>query len=232
MTRTLGIVFLILLFACQTSAADTPQSRDALSNDASSVRSSDADTRSSPTQGAQHTYDTRNTRATQTAAKLAPVSTAWSTFKSQGVSGIIARSELVTFVRFLLTTLHVDEEHITAGTAAFYQKLLHRLPPSASNYSLPDLLHATGAILRQVVKPEPKDTAELLEDGVGSKRLRALRKHLRKSRLTMPLFDSLGWAQGFERMLLLQWEVYANGLSPMPIVVARSSWIYGTQSVV
>eukprot|EP00965_Chrysotila_dentata_P229932 6197488-Pleurochrysis_carterae.AAC.1 len=47
----------------------------------------------------------------------------------------------------------------------------------------------------------------------------------------MPLFDSLGWAQGFERMLLLQWEVYANGLSPMPIVVARSSWIYGTQSV-
>eukprot|EP00965_Chrysotila_dentata_P233650 6199713-Pleurochrysis_carterae.AAC.3 len=117
MTRTLGIVLLILLFACQTSAADTPQSRDALSNDASSVRSSDADTRSSPTQGAQHTYDTRNTRATQTAAKLAPVSTAWSTFKSQGVSGIIARSELVTFVRFLLTTLHVDGELRLGGAS-------------------------------------------------------------------------------------------------------------------
>ena len=36
----------------------------------------------------------------------------------------------------------------------------------------------------------------------------------------------------FEKALKIQWEVYANGLSPIHIVVARSDWLYGTSAVV
>ena len=66
---------------------------------------------------------------------------------------------------------------------------------------------------------------------VGSKQLRTLRKRLERNRLTMPLFDTKGWVRDFEKALKIQWEIYANGLSPMHIVVARSDRVYGTESI-
>ena len=67
--------------------------------------------------------------------------------------------------------------------------------------------------------------------GAGSKQLRTLRKRLERNRLTMPLFDTRGWVRDFEKALKIQWEIYANGLAPMHIVVARSDRIYGTEVV-
>ena len=66
----------------------------------------------------------------------------------------------------------------------------------------------------------------------GSKQLRKLRKRLERNRLTMPLFDTKGWVRDFEKALKIQWEIYANGLSPMHVVVARSDRLYGTETVV
>ena len=61
------------------------------------------------------------------------------------------------------------------------------------------------------------------------RQLRLLRKKLARNRLTMPLFDTKGWVRDFEKALKIQWEIYANGLSPMHIVVARSDRIYGLE---
>ena len=36
----------------------------------------------------------------------------------------------------------------------------------------------------------------------------------------------------FEKALKIQWEIYANGLSPMHVVVARSDRLYGTGVIV
>ena len=66
----------------------------------------------------------------------------------------------------------------------------------------------------------------------GSKQLRLLRKRLERNRLTMPLFDTKGWVRDFEKALKIQWEIYANGLAPMHIVVARSDRLYGTKDFV
>jgi hypothetical protein len=65
----------------------------------------------------------------------------------------------------------------------------------------------------------------------GSKQLRLLRKRLERNRLTMPLFDTKGWVRDFEKALKIQWEIYANGLAPMHIVVARSDRLYGTEEI-
>ena len=59
--------------------------------------------------------------------------------------------------------------------------------------------------------------------------MRKLRKRLERNRLTMPLFDTKGWVRDFEKALKIQWEIYANGLAPMHIVVARSDHLYGTR---
>lgn len=45
--------------------------------------------------------------------------------------------------------------------------------------------------------------------------------------MRMPMFDTKGWVRDFEKSLVMQWEIYASGLKPMHIVVARSSHIYG-----
>jgi protein O-GlcNAc transferase len=66
----------------------------------------------------------------------------------------------------------------------------------------------------------------------GSKQLQVLRKRLERNRLTMPLFDTKGWVRDFEKALKIQWEIYANGLSPMHIVVARSDRLYGTEVII
>lgn len=65
----------------------------------------------------------------------------------------------------------------------------------------------------------------------GSKQLRLLRKRLERNRLTMPLFDTKGWVRDFEKALKIQWEIYANGLAPMHIIVARSDRLYGTEEI-
>ena len=38
-----------------------------------------------------------------------------------------------------------------------------------------------------------------------------------------------GWVRDFEKALKIQWEIYANGLLPMHIVVGRSDHLYGTR---
>ena len=105
-----------------------------------------------------------------------------------------------------------------------------QLPAERDELTLADLLGATEGILEY-----PQPTAEERELGergrLGSKQLRKLRKTLERNRLTMPLFDTRGWVRDFEKALKIQWEIYANGLAPMHIVVARSDRIYGTEVV-
>ena len=43
----------------------------------------------------------------------------------------------------------------------------------------------------------------------------------------MPMFDTKGWVRDFEKSLKIQWEIYASGLQPMHIIVARSDHLYG-----
>jgi hypothetical protein len=79
--------------------------------------------------------------------------------------------------------------------------------------------------------PTPRDVlAACAQDepvGMGSTRLRALRRRLESNRWTMPMFDTKGWVADFEKALKMQWEIYANGLKPMHILVGRSDHIYG-----
>ena len=57
--------------------------------------------------------------------------------------------------------------------------------------------------------------------------MHVLRKRLSDNRFTKPMFDTKGWVRDFEKSLKMQWEIYANGLAPMHIIVGRSDHIYG-----
>ena len=131
------------------------------------------------------------------------------------------RSELVQLD--LNFELGEDDEELS-------ERLPRQLPAERDELTLADLLGATEGILEY-----PQPTAEERELGergrLGSKQLRKLRKTLERNRLTMSLFDTRGWVRDFEKALKIQWEIYANGLAPMHIVVARSDRIYGTEVV-
>lgn len=98
-------------------------------------------------------------------------------------------------------------------------------------FTLDDILRSTEQI-RDAPPPPEEEAGDAQRGRLGSKQLRQLRKRLERNRLTMPLFDTKGWVRDFEKALKMQWEIYANGLAPMHIVVARSDRLYGTEVVV
>lgn len=165
--------------------------------------------------------------------QLASMQAAFSRFGSQGPEGAIDKANLGDFLHFVVRSMNsaaVPREQIARRSAELTQKLMQQLPAGAERYTLNDLLHGTDAILVY-----PQLTAENMPEergNLGSKQLRTLRKQLARNRLTMPLFDTKGWVRDFEKALKIQWEIYANGLSPMHIVVARSDRLYGTETVI
>ena len=165
--------------------------------------------------------------------QLTAMQAAFSRFGAQGPSGALARRELPDFLRFVVGAMNsaaVPREQVDAKAAELSERLLRQLPAERDELTLADLLGATEGILEY-----PQPTAEERERGErgrrGAKQLRKLRKTLERNRLTMPLFDTRGWVRDFEKALKIQWEIYANGLAPMHIVVARSDRIYGTEVV-
>ena len=146
------------------------------------------------------------------------------------LAGSIERADLPNFVRFVFKAMNspgVTPEQVVARSTELTQRLVKQLPQDAAHFSLGDVLRATERIIEYL-----KPTAEELSDErgqLGSKQLRKMRRQLAENRLTMPLFDTRGWVRDFEKALKIQWEIYANGFSPMHIVVARSDRLYGIE---
>ena len=163
--------------------------------------------------------------------QLRSMQAAFSRFGSQGVDGGIAEAEMPNFVRYVVESMnpHAEaHEGVLAHSSELTSRLVEQLPAQRGVYSLQQILDA-------VAKITPPDAAHDDADGarpaLGSKQLRTLRARLERNRLTMPLFDTKGWVRDFEKALKIQWEVYANGLAPMHILVARSDRLYGTEVV-
>ena len=158
---------------------------------------------------------------------------AFSRFGGHGLSGSVGRQEFPDFLGHVVSSMaspSVPRDQVMARSAELTKQLMQHLPAHKQRYSLDDILQGTNKIL-----PQPQVTSEATSNErgqLGSKQLRTLRKRLEINRLRMPLFDTRGWVRDFEKALKIQWEVYANGLSPMHIVVARSDWLYGTTAVV
>ena len=157
---------------------------------------------------------------------------AFSRFSAGGTDGSIEEQELPNFVRFVVTAMNspgVPPDQVISRSTELTQRLMSQLPQGAPRFTLGDVLRATESIIEY-----PSATEEELSDErgqLGSKQLRAMRKRLERNRLTMPLFDTRGWVRDFEKALKIQWEIYANGLSPMHILVARSDHLYGTEVI-
>ena len=163
--------------------------------------------------------------------QLSAMQAAFSRFSSGGPEGSVERADLPNFVRFVFTAMNsagVPQEKVVARSTELTQKLMKQLPASATHFTLSDMLRATEKVIEY-----PTPTADDLRDEehgqMGSKQLRKMRKKLAENRLTMPLFDTKGWVRDFEKALLAQWEIYANGRKPMHIVVARSDRLYGVE---
>ena len=158
---------------------------------------------------------------------------AFSRFGGQGLAGSVDAQELPNFLRYVVSSMAspaAPQDQVVARSSELTEQLMRYLPAGKQEFSLEDILQSTEKII-----PQPEvatDTTESERGQLGSKQLRTLRKRLERNRLTMPLFDTRGWVRDFEKALKIQWEVYANGLSPMHIVVARSDWLYGTSAVV
>ena len=165
--------------------------------------------------------------------QLGTMRAAFSRFGAQGVDGGIAEADLPNFLRYVVESMNPSaeaHEGVLAHSSELTSRLVEHLPANRGAYSLQQILDATAKIA-------PPDDARVADaDGgarpaLGSKQLRTLRARLERNRLTMPLFDTRGWVRDFEKALKIQWEVYANGLSPMHILVARSDRFYGTEVV-
>ena len=162
--------------------------------------------------------------------QLGAMHAAFSRFSGGDAEGSIERKDLPDFVRFVITAMNspgVPPEQVIARSTELMQRLMVQLPQGASSYTLGDILRATES---SIVYPKATE-AELNDERgqLGSKQLKTMRKRLERNRLTMPLFDTRGWVRDFEKALKIQWEIYANGLSPMHIVVARSDRLYGVE---
>ena len=166
-------------------------------------------------------------------AQLGAMQAAFSRFGTQGVDGAVEQADLPNFLRYVVESMnpHAEaHEGVLAHSSELTSRLVEHLPANQGAYSLQQILDATAKIA-------PPDDARVADaDGgarpaLGSKQLRTLRARLERNRLTMPLFDTKGWVRDFEKALKIQWEVYANGLSPMHILVARSDRVYGTEAV-
>lgn len=143
----------------------------------------------------------------------------------------IAQQDIPDFLRYVVASMNsaaLPEAQIISRSTELTQQLMPHLPPKP-RLSLEDILRGTERIIKY---PQPAaDELESERGRLGSKQLRMLRRRLERNRLTMPLFDTRGWVRDFEKALKIQWEIYANGLSPMHIVVARSDHLYGTKVI-
>jgi len=163
--------------------------------------------------------------------QLTATQAAFSRFSAVGIGGTIERQDLPNFLRYVVTSMSTSalpQAELSARSSELTQQLLGHLPPNAVQLSVSDIMQAAEKVL--ITPPTSTDDELPSERGnMGSKQLRLLRKKLARNRLTMPLFDTKGWVRDFEKALKIQWEIYANGLSPMHIVVARSDRIYGLE---
>lgn len=169
--------------------------------------------------------------------QLGAVQAAFSRFTAQGPDGAIPRLDLQEFVSYVVASMSsaaVPQDQATAQAAELTRRLRERLPPDASRYTLAQILSSTERLIDKLPADDAPDAPEGSSDRgrVGSKQLRKLREQLAENRLTMPLFDTKGWVRDFEKALKTQWEIYANGLQPMHIVVARSDRLYGRSRVI
>ena len=163
--------------------------------------------------------------------QLTATQAAFSRFSADGIGGTIERQDLPNFLRYVVTSMSTSalpQAELSARSSELTQQLLGHLPTQAVQLSVSDIMQAAEKVL--ITPPTSTDDELSSERGnMGSKQLRLLRKKLARNRLTMPLFDTKGWVRDFEKALKIQWEIYANGLSPMHIVVARSDRIYGLE---
>ena len=162
--------------------------------------------------------------------QLSAMQAAFSRFSGGDAEGSIERKYLPDFIRFVIKSMNTpggSPEQVIARSSELTDRILGQLPQGAPSYTLGDVLRATESI---IVYPKATE-AELNDERgqLGSKQLKTMRKRLERNRLTMPLFDTRGWVRDFEKALKIQWEIYANGLSPMHIVVARSDRLYGVE---
>lgn len=156
---------------------------------------------------------------------MATMQSTFSRFGAQGLTGEIASSDL----RDLLTLAAREMAGGSTDEARTYAATLHaQLAPQLGSgpHSLAQIINA----LTDIASTRDHESAVPLTDAsdeIGSKQLVALRRRLEANRLTMPMFDTKGWVRDFEKSLKIQWEIYANGLKPMHVVVGRSDHIYG-----
>ena len=163
--------------------------------------------------------------------QLVAMKAAFSRFGAAGPGNTLDKQDLPDFVRFVVGAMNspaVPAEKVAERSSELTLKLMDHLPSDQPHFSLVDILRGAEQIIEY---PTPSAEEESYERGrLGSKQLRALRKRLARNRVTMPLFDTKGWVKDFEKALKIQWEIYANGLSPMHIVVSRSDRLYGTEA--
>jgi hypothetical protein len=165
--------------------------------------------------------------------QLSTMQAAFSRFRAQGLGGHIERAELPSFLQYVVASMNspaAPQEQVTARSSELTQQLMQHLPLGTGPCSLADILQSTEKIAVRPAAPHDDESED--RGRFGSKQLVTLRRKLERNRLTMPLFDTKGWVRDFEKALKIQWEIYANGLAPMHIVVARSDRIYGTEVVV
>ena len=164
--------------------------------------------------------------------QLTAMQAAFSRFNAEGIGGELDRQDLPNLLRHVVGSMNselLSQSELSARSSELTQQVVQHLPAHAGRLSLSDLMQATDKVL---MRPQPPSDDESHERGqLGSKQLRLLRKRLERNRLTMPLFDTKGWVRDFEKALKIQWEIYANGLAPMHIVIARSDRIYGIEVV-
>lgn len=163
--------------------------------------------------------------------QLTATQAAFSRFSADGIGGTIDRQDLPNFLRYVVASMNtamLPQQELSARSSELTQQLIDHLPAHAVQLSVTDIMQAADKVL---ITPSASTDDEMSSERgrLGSKQLRLLRKKLERNRLTMPLFDTKGWVRDFEKALKIQWEIYANGLSPMHIVVARSDRIYGLE---
>lgn len=165
--------------------------------------------------------------------QLSAMHAAFSRFGAAGPGKMLDRQDLPDFLRFVVGAMNspsIPPDKVVERSTELTHRLVSHLPEGASQFSLEDILRGAEKIIDY---PTPTAEEAASERGrLGSKQLRKLRKNLERNRLTMPLFDTKGWVKDFEKALKIQWEIYANGLSPMHIVVARSDRLYGTEAFI
>uniref|UniRef100_A0A061RFK4 protein O-GlcNAc transferase n=2 Tax=Tetraselmis sp. GSL018 TaxID=582737 RepID=A0A061RFK4_9CHLO len=76
------------------------------------------------------------------------------------------------------------------------------------------LCTAAGFGPEMVVESQQEYEERAVELGTNHGARLDLRRRLCEARLTCPLFDTKGWVEDFERVLLQMWEIHASGESP------------------